>query len=169
MSKKFEEHDHLKHVPPGTQFDDSEPRSGLILVGALVSAVFIILTINGVNSYYTWYRDKALYEKQLAPPSVELKVIRAQEDQALNNYGYVEKDKGIVRLPIARAIDLVVMESSEGKEKYPVAAKVIPPPKADDAPTATGVAPAGTPVAAPTPAATLIPASSKEMPAKEKH
>ncbi len=169
MSKKFAEHDHLKHVPPGTQFDDSEPRSGLILVGALVSAVFIILTINGVNSYYTWYRDKALYEKQLAPPSVELKVIRAQEDQALNNYGYVEKDKAIVRLPIARAIDLVVTESSEGKERYPIAAKVVPPPKADDAPAAAGAAPAGTPAAGPTPAASPTPAPPKEMPAKEKH
>ena len=70
MSKQFDKHEHLKHIPPGTQFDDSEPRSGLILAGALISAVFLILTINGVNSYYTWYKDKTLYERQLAPPSV---------------------------------------------------------------------------------------------------
>lgn len=166
MSKQFDRHEHLKHVPSGTQFDDSEPRSGRILAGAILSGIFLVLSIGGVNSYYTWYRDKTLFERQLAPPSVELKAIRAQEDQALNSYGYVEKDKGIVRLPIARAIDLVVAEAADGKEKYPVAAKVVPPPKTDDEPAAPGTAAPGTAPAPPSPEAAP---ASKEMPAKEKH
>ena len=145
MSKQFDKHDHLRHIPPGTQFDDSEPRSSRIFAGAIISGVLLVSSIAGVNSYYSWYKEKTIYERQLAPPSTELKAIRSQEDQALNTYGYVEKDKGIVRLPIARAIDLVVSESAEAKEKYPVEAKVVPPPKTDDAaavPAAVPVAPA---------------------------
>ena len=163
MSNEFDQHSHLKHIPPGTQFDDSEPRSGRIFAGAIISGVMLVLTIAGVQSYFSWYKDKTVYERQLAPPSDELNAIRAQEENTLTTYGYVEKDKGIVRLPVARAIDLVVAESAEGKERYPVAAKVVPPPKVDDAP---GAAPATGPVSV---APVTTPATPKEMPAKEKH
>ena len=37
----------------------------------------------------------------------DLKQIRAAEDQILGSYGWVDRDKGIVRLPIDRAIDLL--------------------------------------------------------------
>jgi hypothetical protein len=166
MSKQFDKHEHLKHVPPGTQFDDTEPRSGRIFAGAIIVGVFLVATIQAVNSYYTWFRDKTLYERQLSQSSVELGAIRAQEDHALNNYGFVEKDKAIVRLPIARAIDLVIAEASEGKERYPVAAKIIPPPQTDAAPGATpaaaGNAAAGNAPAAATPTPTARPEAPKE-------
>ena len=141
MSKQFDKHEHLKHIPPGTRFDDTEPRSGLILIGAIITIISIIVTIGGVYSYYSWYREKVLFERQLSPNSVELSTIRSLEDQLLNSYAFVEKSKEIVRLPVSRAIDLVVAESAEGKEKYPVAAKVIPPPKADDVPVVPGATP----------------------------
>ena len=162
MSKQFDQHTHLKHIPPGTQFDDSQPRSGRIFAGAIITGVLLVLTIGAVQAYFNWYKDKTVFERYLAPPSAELNEIRAKEENTLNNYGYVEKDKGIVRLPIARAIDLVVAESAEGKERYPVAAKVVPPPKADDAPAAAG---ADSVPAAPA----TTPATPKEMPAKDKH
>ena len=159
MSKQFDKHEHLKHIPPGTRFDDTEPRSGLILIGAIITITSIIVTIGGVYSYYSWYREKVLFERQLSPNSVELSTIRSQEDQLLNTYGFVEKSKEIVRLPVSRAIDLVVAESAEGKEKYPVAAKVIPPPKADEPPAVPGSAP-------PPPVDTGIPIATKP---KETH
>ena len=159
MSKQFDKHEHLKHIPPGTRFDDTEPRSGLILIGAIVTIAAIIVTIGGVYSYYSWYREKVLFERQLAPNSVELSTIRSQEDQLLNSYAFVEKSKDIVRLPVSRAIDLVVAESAEGNEKYPVAAKIIPPPKADEAPAVPGSAP-------PPPVDTGIPIATKP---KETH
>ena len=93
----------------------------------------------------------------MSPSSVELSTIRSQEDQLLNTYGFVEKSKEIVRLPVSRAIDLVVAESAEGKEKYPVAAKVIPPPKADEVAALPGSTP---------PAVSAIPTDAK---AKETH
>ena len=157
MSKQFDKHEHLKHIPPGTRFDDTEPRSGLILIGAIITITSIIVTIGGVYSYYSWYREKVLFERQLSPNSVELSTIRSQEDQLLNTYGFVEKSKEIVRLPVSRAIDLVVAESAEGKEKYPVAAKVIPPPKADEVAALPGSTP---------PAVSAIPTDTKP---KETH
>ena len=163
MSKEFDAHQHLKHIPPGTQFDDSEPRSGRIFIAAIVSVVSIIVTITGVYTYYSWYRSKVLFERQLSPASVELKTIRSVEDQTLNTYGYVDKDKVIVRLPIARAMEFVAGESAEGKEKYPVLAK--PLPKPEDLAAAAAVPAPG--AAATTPIAPVLPVTVQ--PAKEKH
>jgi len=41
-------------------------------------------------------------------PVKDLKAVRAEEDQALTTYGWVDQPKGVVRLPIAKAMDLVV-------------------------------------------------------------
>src|SRR2546423_9834090 len=40
-------------------------------------------------------------------PNLDLKAVRAAEDQMLNSYGWVDQQKGVVRLPIDRAIDLL--------------------------------------------------------------
>ncbi len=39
---------------------------------------------------------------------LDLKTFRAEEDQVLNSYAWVDRPKGVVRIPIAQAIDLIV-------------------------------------------------------------
>lgn len=39
-------------------------------------------------------------------PTIELKDLRAQEDQILSTYGWTDKKAGIVRIPIDRAMQL---------------------------------------------------------------
>jgi hypothetical protein len=48
-------------------------------------------------------------------PTLDLEEMRAAEDQILNGYGWVDASKGIVRIPIARAIDLVVQQGLAGR------------------------------------------------------
>jgi hypothetical protein len=40
----------------------------------------------------------------------DLESARKEEDEVLNGYGWVDKDKGTVRIPIARAMELIVKE-----------------------------------------------------------
>ena len=50
-------------------------------------------------------------EPRLQPnPPMELKEFRAGEDAILNNYAWIDPDKGIVRIPVSRAMDLVAKE-----------------------------------------------------------
>jgi hypothetical protein len=44
---------------------------------------------------------------QQSPP-IDLREMRSAEDQLLNRYSWVDRDKGVVRLPIDRAMDLLV-------------------------------------------------------------
>ena len=40
-------------------------------------------------------------------PPVQLQELRGSEDEILNNYGWIDQSKGIVRIPIVQAIDMV--------------------------------------------------------------
>jgi hypothetical protein len=41
-------------------------------------------------------------------PAEELALLRAREEVELNNYGWVNKEAGVVRIPIERAMELLV-------------------------------------------------------------
>ena len=48
-------------------------------------------------------------------PVLDLKRMRQEEDQILGSYGWIDRQQGIVRLPIARAMDLLSQRGSLGK------------------------------------------------------
>jgi hypothetical protein len=50
-----------------------------------------------------------------AEPRVELKDLRTDEDTMLHTYGWVDQSKGIVRVPIDQAIDMVVQKGLPSK------------------------------------------------------
>jgi len=43
-------------------------------------------------------------------PVMDLKEFRAAEDAILTSYGWVDPDKGVVRIPVERAMELVAKE-----------------------------------------------------------
>ena len=50
-------------------------------------------------------------EPRLQPnPPIDLKEFRAGEEVILNNYGWIDPEKGIVRIPVSRAMELVAQE-----------------------------------------------------------
>jgi hypothetical protein len=107
------------HTPappdPGAGFDRHEPRSGLLaLVSAAVVALLIVLVV-GVYWYYVVAYERIEYEQYTGVESKQLQAIRDREEEHLHRYSYIDKEKGIVRLPIDRAIDLVVSEAQQGK------------------------------------------------------
>lgn len=50
----------------------------------------------------------------------DLLSVREQEQEVLNSYGWVDKEKGVVRIPIARALELV---AEAGLPTRPAASK----------------------------------------------
>jgi hypothetical protein len=45
-----------------------------------------------------------------AQPRMDLSKFRASEEERVNSYGWIDPAKGIVRIPISRAMDLVAKE-----------------------------------------------------------
>lgn len=102
-------------------YDRSEPQIGPILVNIVGIILILAVVIGAVHFYYETYHERIVEATQLTPVSQDLLDLRAKEDQALNSYGVADKAAGTVRIPLARAMELVLAEAKEGKPKYPVA------------------------------------------------
>src|SRR5580700_7553812 len=66
-------------------------------------------------------------------PIPDLKNVRAAEDLILNGYGWVDQQKGVVRIPISQAMDQVV------KKGLPVRTAVPPSAEGVSMPTESGL------------------------------
>ena len=86
-------------------------------------------------------------QKRAANREAKLKAQREQDTAALTGYGWVDQNKGVVRIPIERAMELTLVDLGR---KKPTAAGPIATPAPETPASATGVA---APPAAPAPAA----------------
>ena len=108
MSDDQQVHQHA----PGAGYDEAEPQALWVLFMGLGVIVTLIAVMLSVEWYYDRINEEVTFEKQLAPVSGDLTALRADEDLRLHTYGYVNKEKTEVRIPIERAMDVVVAERS---------------------------------------------------------
>jgi hypothetical protein len=57
-------------------------------------------------------REKYAGPRLLVDQKLVMEKFRASEDILLNNYGWVDRSQGIVRIPIDRAIDLLAQQGA---------------------------------------------------------
>ncbi len=132
---------------------------GVVLLFALFGV--IVLAIIGPmprGSDYEETRAKKRMEK--------LKSVREEAETALNSYAWVDKNKGVVRVPISRAMELTTAQLAKQK---PAPAGPIATPQAQSPVPATSAAPAASPKpgAAQTAASPLAQAPSSPSPAAQ--
>ena len=118
----------MSHEPGANGgFDRSEPNVRAIAVFGGLTIVLLVAVILGLQFYYDRVLEQQVYVQVLAPESQLLTSLRNREDEELHSYRYLDRDKGIVRLPIERAIDLVAAEYAAGKLRYPTESVPVPP------------------------------------------
>jgi hypothetical protein len=114
--------DETKHIPghgPGHETSDINVwaigKFGIALVALCVISLAMLL---GLFKYFQAQEETATTPKveprTLFPqpqlqqtPVLDLRAIRAEEDQVLNSYAWVDQPKGVVRIPISQAIDIL--------------------------------------------------------------
>jgi hypothetical protein len=118
---------------------------GKVGVALLLVTIFFMALLAGLFSYlktteggHAGYIDPSTVfpEPRLErTPIPDLREIRTQEDQTLTSYGWVDQQKGIVRVPISQAMDLVV------KQGLPVRSAVPATEQGASVPTLSGLGP----------------------------
>src|SRR5919197_3265392 len=110
---------------------------GIVLLFALFGV--IVLAIIGPAPRQTDY------EEARAKKRVEnLKTLREEADKALSNYGWIDKNKGVARIPIDHAMELTVAELAKQK---PAPAGPIATPEAQPSTSAPASAASPAPAA----------------------
>jgi hypothetical protein len=97
------------------------------------------------------------YEQKRAKDRQEkLKKLREADDKELTTYGWIDKNKGVVRLPIDRAMQLTVAElgRKQPAPAYPITTPAAPAPQGGAA--TSSPAPAAAPPASATPKAVSV-------------
>jgi hypothetical protein len=107
-----------------------------ILAMALLVGVFNYFKASEGGQAATVDPAKVFPHPQLEKtPILDLMAVRAAEEQVLNSYGWVDQQKGVVRIPIAQAMELVV------KKGLPVRATAPPGAEGVSMPTESGLGP----------------------------
>ena len=106
---------------------------GIVLLFALFGV--IVLAIIGPSP------RRSDYEETRAKKRVEnLKTLRDEADKALTNYAWVDKNKGLARIPIERAMELTVADLA--KQKPAPAGPIAAPTPEAQATAGAGASPA---------------------------
>jgi hypothetical protein len=110
-----------KHAvtPQADGYDKGEPKNWFIAVLGLGTVVILVAVILGVQFYFDRVNEQQVYQKQMAPISDDLRNLRARDEAELHSYQYIDRNAGVVRLPIERGIELLAREAAEGKLNYP--------------------------------------------------
>jgi len=90
-----------------------EPKSGLVAVVGVVSAVVLVAVILLLQAvYYRAEQRENLTKAVMVPP--EAQAVRAEQLGQLQGYRVVDPQQGIVAIPIDRAMELILAESNAG-------------------------------------------------------
>jgi hypothetical protein len=140
-------------------FDTSEPKGAFIAIFGIGVIITLVATFLGLQFYFDQAKEEEVYNLQLAPESQQLRDLHSKEDTQLYSYGYIDRAKGAVRLPVDRAMDLVIKEAAENRQAYPTANVRIKTPEEIAAATAAAIA--GKPSATEIPTTNATPAPHK--------
>jgi hypothetical protein len=109
-------------VSVGHELSDAEARP-LAYAGLILAVILILIGIGMAATFYFFGKEQKLgppatpFEnaRMLPPlprlqvdPKMELKEYRDSQREILNSYGWVDRAGGVVRIPVDRAIELVL-------------------------------------------------------------
>lgn len=117
MSDSLSQHDDDLNLG----FDEAEVSTVPVVITTVLIVITLIAIMAAVTAYYNYYRDAQIEKYQLEPVSQELVGLHEREDKELGSYGVADKAKGILRVPVDRAMELVEADSAADKLKYPAA------------------------------------------------
>jgi len=99
-------------------YDHHDAKAGAVALWSV--ATILILVASVVVMYWlTTVTEEQQYETNVGKPLWQVsQETKAREDEQLYHYGYIDKGKGVVRIPIDRAMQLVADEYKQGKVSY---------------------------------------------------
>jgi hypothetical protein len=108
--------------PAGHELRDLNPNH-IALFGAALAAIIIIVLLAAYALFHYFYLGESRARPRPSPlsfgteptpeprlsvdPGAELSSMRAEEDEVLKNYGWIDRERGIVRIPIDRAMAIL--------------------------------------------------------------
>ncbi|MDH3283288.1 MAG: hypothetical protein OEQ13_00970 [Acidobacteriota bacterium] len=80
----------------------------------LVGVIFVVVVVLLVEAWYYGYEQRLVSERLVQTPIEEAVRVEAEQQRLLEGYAMADEERNAVRIPIDRAMDLIVLEA-QGK------------------------------------------------------
>jgi hypothetical protein len=104
--------------PAQLQSEPDSPRTTLIFLAVLVGSFVLTGIVLGLDQYFEISLREEIENKQLKPESAQLRQLRADEEAKLTRYQWADQKKGVVRIPLDRARELVLAQWKDRPEGF---------------------------------------------------
>jgi hypothetical protein len=100
------------HHEPGTVDPaQADPTARGVFVAGAISLLLLLVTLVGLEALHRRTYARVLERKVVEAQSHELRQLQSQQLSLLNGYRWVDRESGIVAIPIERAMELAVEEA----------------------------------------------------------
>jgi hypothetical protein len=93
------------------RYDD--PNVPMSAVVGILSAILLFVIIVALQALFYTMQEDEFERKVYSQPYEELQRLDAQQLEQLSSYGWVSEADGVVRIPVERAMELIVEESTD--------------------------------------------------------
>ena len=84
-----------------------------VAIGALIFVIIVAMTLYLLYEYTDRAIDSSIHENKLSKRSEKLMDLQKSENDALNSYKVIDKEKQIYQIPIDRSKELLLNEKNK--------------------------------------------------------
>lgn len=96
---------------PEDGYEKSDINTAKVMIYGLFGVIFLVAVLIFTWDYFAAVKEKVIQEMVLKPQSVPLRELRARENEELTGYKLLDASKGVYRIPIERAMELMADEA----------------------------------------------------------
>ncbi len=106
-------HSHDKHHQPDTSagYEKKDINVKKILIATVIIVIFLVVSVLFVDEIFVHEKEQLITDVVLKPVSIQLRDLRAKEDEVLGTYKLLDPQKGVYQIPIERAMKVYADEA----------------------------------------------------------
>jgi hypothetical protein len=99
------------------RYEKRDVKSVMIIAIAVVIVAVLTVIIIVLNDYFIAEKEEMIFNVVLKPESSEIRDLRAHETEVLTTYKLIDPVRGVYRIPIDRAMQLLAEEHFQDRLK----------------------------------------------------
>ena len=89
-------------------YEKRDAKGGRVLFYTIIGMVILIIIIVMSNEFFIYEKEKLIHKIDLSEKSILLREVRARQTEKLNSFVLLDSAKGIAKIPIETAMQLMV-------------------------------------------------------------
>ena len=98
-------------------YEKSDVNIAKVIIYGLFGIIFLVAVLIFTWDYFTSVKESLVEDMVLKPQAATIRELRARETEELTGYKLLDETKGVYRIPIERAMELIADEAYQEQLK----------------------------------------------------